>query len=411
MVLPAPNLDDRHFQDLVDDAKRLVQQRCPEWTDHNVSDPGVTLIEAFAQMVDQLIYRLNRVPDRNYIKFLELIGVELRPPAAARGKVTFWLSAPQPQTVVVRRETEVATPRTDVADPVVFSTIRDLDIVPCSFDRAGALGAGGEATDYTTALRAGGEFECFQSSPQPGDALLVGLSNAVPSCAVVIRMNCRVRGVGVRPDWPPLIWEAWTGSGWTACDLDRDDTGGMNKAGDVVLHVPENHETSILAQESGRVVALPVAGARGRAADLHPVPTDPVVVGLHHRRHRADGARPGDPRGGHRRLGRHSRATLSAAAQAGGALGGTRGAAGDRRDRCHRLDRHRTLRRTCPGRHVLPRRRIRRRGAARAGRPAGRRHPTAVRSRATQGSAPAAGGLPHRRRRPGATSRRARFGC
>ena len=248
MVLPAPNLDDRHFQDLVDDAKRLVQQRCPEWTDHNVSDPGVTLIEAFAQMVDQLIYRLNRVPDRNYIKFLELIGVELRPPAAARGKVTFWLSAPQPQTVVVRRETEVATPRTDVADPVVFSTVKDLDIVPCSFERAGAMSAGGEAVDHSTALRAGGEFECFQRSPQPGDALLVGLSNAVPSCAVVIRMDCRVRGVGVRPDWPPLIWEAWTGTGWTACDLDRDETGGMNKAGDVVLHVPENHETSILAR-------------------------------------------------------------------------------------------------------------------------------------------------------------------
>ena len=81
-MLPAPNLDDRRFQDLVDDAKRLVQQRCPEWTDHNVSDPGVTLIEAFAQMVDQLIYRLNRVPDLHYVKFLELIGVELRPPAA-----------------------------------------------------------------------------------------------------------------------------------------------------------------------------------------------------------------------------------------------------------------------------------------------------------------------------------------
>lgn len=248
MVLPAPNLDDRHFQDLVDDAKRLVQQRCPEWTDHNVSDPGVTLIEAFAQMVDQLIYRLNRVPDRHYIKFLELIGVELRPPAAARGKVTFWLSAPQPQTVVVRRETEVATPRTDVADPVVFSTIKDLDIVPCSFERAGAMAANGEAVDHSTALRSGREFECFQHSPQPGDALLIGLSNAVPSCAVVIRMDCRVSGVGVRPDWPPLIWEAWTGSGWTACDLDRDDTGGMNKAGDVVLHFPENHETSILAR-------------------------------------------------------------------------------------------------------------------------------------------------------------------
>ena len=83
MALPAPNLDDRRFQNLVDDAKRLVQRRCPEWTDHNVSDPGVTLIETFAYMTDQLLYRLNRVPDRNYIKFLELIGVRLFPPTAA----------------------------------------------------------------------------------------------------------------------------------------------------------------------------------------------------------------------------------------------------------------------------------------------------------------------------------------
>ena len=78
-------------------------------------------------MVDQLIYRLNRVPDLNYVKFLEMIGVELRPPAAATGRVTFWLSAPQPQPVPVRDETQVSTPRTDIHDPVVFSTLRDLE--------------------------------------------------------------------------------------------------------------------------------------------------------------------------------------------------------------------------------------------------------------------------------------------
>src|SRR5947207_7886583 len=99
VVLPAPNLDDRRFQDLVDDAKRLVQQRCPEWTDHNVSDPGVTLIETFAYMVDQLLYRLNRVPDRNYVAFLDLIGVRLHPPTTARALETFWLSAPQEPAV------------------------------------------------------------------------------------------------------------------------------------------------------------------------------------------------------------------------------------------------------------------------------------------------------------------------
>src|SRR4051794_7135041 len=151
-MLPAPNLDDRTFQGLVDEAKRLVQRRCPDWSDHNVSDPGVTLIEAFAQMVDQLIYRVNRVPDLNYVKFLELIGVELRPPAAARGGATFWLSAPQPQTVLVRTGTEVATPRTDIHEPIVFTTTQDLEIIPCSFARAGAAPADGTPADLTTAL-------------------------------------------------------------------------------------------------------------------------------------------------------------------------------------------------------------------------------------------------------------------
>ena len=115
MALPVPNLDDRRFQDLVDDAKRLVQQRCPEWTDHNVSDPGVTLIELFAWMTDQLLYRVNRVPDRNYVKFLELIGIRLFPPSAARGEVTSAL-----------RRWE---PRVDVEDVIVSFDARDPSVL------------------------------------------------------------------------------------------------------------------------------------------------------------------------------------------------------------------------------------------------------------------------------------------
>src|SRR5207245_4055604 len=108
MALPVPNLDDRRFQELVNDSKRLVQQRCPEWTDHNVHDPGVTLIELFAWMTDQVIYRLNRVPDKVYVKFLELLGVRLFPPTAARAPVTFWLAAPQPEPPRVPDGTHVA---------------------------------------------------------------------------------------------------------------------------------------------------------------------------------------------------------------------------------------------------------------------------------------------------------------
>lgn len=247
-MLPAPDLDDRDFQRLVDDAKRLVQQRCPEWTDHNVSDPGVTLIEAFAQMVDQLIYRLNRVPERHYVKFLEMIGVTLRPPAAARGAVTFWLSAPQPQPVLVRAGSEVATPRTDVHDPLIFTTVQNLTIVPCAFAHAAVHPEGDNASDASAALDSGKGFAVFSPAPRVGDAVLIGLTAAVPSCAVLVRLDCSVAGVGVDPRNPPLKWEAWKGDGWAPCDVDRDETGGLNQAGDVVLHVPATHQTSVIAR-------------------------------------------------------------------------------------------------------------------------------------------------------------------
>ena len=101
MSLPVPKLDDRHFQDLVDEAKKRIPHYTKEWTDHNVSDPGVTLVELFAFMTDVLLYRLNQVPDLHYVRFLEMLGVRLKPPQPASVPVTFWLSAPQPTPIVI----------------------------------------------------------------------------------------------------------------------------------------------------------------------------------------------------------------------------------------------------------------------------------------------------------------------
>ncbi|MCS7477629.1 putative baseplate assembly protein [Umezawaea endophytica] len=251
MSLPTPNLDDRRFQDLVDEAKRRVQQKCPEWTDHNVSDPGVTLIEAFAHMVDELIYRVNRVPDLHYLRFLDLIGVRLFPPTAARCEVTFWLSAPRETPVVVPRGAQVATERSEVEEPVVFSVHRELTVVPCSLAHLATSVAdqGSPPLDRTDDLLSGKEPGCFDTPPAAGDAVLFGLSEAVPGCAVLLRIDCRAEGRGVDPRDPPWVWEAWNGTDWTACELDRDTTGGFNKPGDVVVHVPRTHTTSILARQ------------------------------------------------------------------------------------------------------------------------------------------------------------------
>lgn len=265
MPLPAPNLDDRRFQQLVDEAKRMVQQRCPEWTDHNVSDPGVTLIETFAYLVDTVLYRLNRVPDRNYVRFLDLIGVRLFPPTAARVAVTFWLSAAQEAVVTVPAGTPVATERTEHDDAVQFATSAPLDVVPCSFARSATMVEGGEAVDTTGTLAFGQGFSCFSPTPRPGDVLLVGLSDPVPSCAVSLRLDCRVEGVGVDPLDPPLRWEAWDGTGWSPCEIDRDGTGGLNRDGEVVLHVPAGHAASVHAgQRAGWLRARVVEPYQGQ---------------------------------------------------------------------------------------------------------------------------------------------------
>lgn len=247
MALPSPNLDDRRFQQLVDEAKRYVQQRSPEWTDHNVSDPGVTLIETFAYMVDQLLYRLNRVPDKNYSAFLDLLGVTLFPPSVARAEVDFWLSAPQPETVLLPAGTEVATSRGEAEEAVVFSTSDDLPIVPSSLVRLVTAPVSGDQTDRTAPLGAGKDIPCFQPRPEPGDALLFGLPTAVPRCIVAVRLDSRVEGVGVDPRQPPLVWEAWDGARWVTCQTGTDSTGGLNRPGEVIVFVPAGHTASVTA--------------------------------------------------------------------------------------------------------------------------------------------------------------------
>ncbi|HEU4422528.1 MAG TPA: putative baseplate assembly protein [Pilimelia sp.] len=300
MPLPAPNLDDRRFQDLVDEAKRLVQQRCPEWTDHNVSDPGVTLIETFAMVVDQLLYRLNRVPELNYLRFLDLIGVQPLPPTAARCDVTFWLSSAQDSPVGVPAGTQVATP-SDGADPVVFRTDAELAMLPCSLSRVMTAASGAQPLDHTDDLLGGRGLTCFADPPAAGDAVMFGLSTAVPRCAVLLRLECVAEGVGIDPRNPPWVWDAWDGTGWVVCEIDQDTSGGFNRDGDVVLHVPAGHTASLVGrqragwlrcrltrpepgqsfyQKSPRLTAIAASTIGGTVPALHADAVEDEVIGI-----------------------------------------------------------------------------------------------------------------------------------
>lgn len=79
MGLKVPKLDSVTFAQLVEEAIKRIPQYAPDWTDHNLHDPGITLIELFAWFAEMQSFYLDQVTENHYRKFLELLGIELEP--------------------------------------------------------------------------------------------------------------------------------------------------------------------------------------------------------------------------------------------------------------------------------------------------------------------------------------------
>jgi predicted phage baseplate assembly protein len=260
MGLPVPKLDDRSFQSLVDEAKKRIPHYCKEWTDHNVSDPGITLIELFAWMTEVLLYRLNQVPDLHYIKFMELLGVKLREPEPACVPVTFWLSAPQQTAILIPAGTEVASTQTETEASIIFSTDRDLRVHPpqlveiLSRTAAGAPDKKSIQAHSLRRLETGFEgLDTFSPLPQIDDALYFGFENDLSEHILGFDLNFdSAGGAGIDPSLPPYIWEASTGKAerrWSRCEVETDTTKGMNSAGRIRLFLPAMGRYSVGGKE------------------------------------------------------------------------------------------------------------------------------------------------------------------
>ena len=254
MSLPTTNLDDRKFQDIVDQAKRLIPQYCPEWTDHNVSDPGVALIELFAWMTDMLLYRVNQVPDKMYVKFLEMIGVKLEPPQAATVPITFYLSQAQPVPLILPEASEVATVRTETSPAIIFSTELALTITPPvllgAFSRDATLGrdAPWVVHELSQLDLDGNSLRLFPMQPNPNDAFYLALETDHSNHVIAVMLKCETAGgAGIDPTNPPLVWEVWQGpvQTWQPCEVEFDGTGGFNMSGEDILHMPTMQQRAL----------------------------------------------------------------------------------------------------------------------------------------------------------------------
>lgn len=278
--LPNSNLDDRTFDELVDECIGRIPRYCPEWTDRNLSDPGVTLIELFAWLTDQMLMRFNQVPRKNYIAFLELLGIRLDPPTPAQTNLTFYLTCDLPSAYTIPRGAEVATERTETEEAIIFSTDEDLTIgkpilrhfltAPIADDTPQALS---DRTSHWDRLGesawTGSEQSLFAEQPQSGNCfyLVIGYAANVAEAGespaasedllngnvlAITFHGARGTPTGIDPHAPPRRWEAWDGKLWQPVLLGEsyDTTRGFSfnevaqqggnpeQGADVVLHLP-----------------------------------------------------------------------------------------------------------------------------------------------------------------------------
>ena len=122
MPVTLPQIDDRRFDALRGEALELAAAHVPEWTNFNRSDPGVTLVEVFAFLTENLLYRANQIPERNRRKFLQLLRIPLQTATSARGLVTIANPASAPVTIGDGLEVR--------AGQLPFRTTRGVDVLP-----------------------------------------------------------------------------------------------------------------------------------------------------------------------------------------------------------------------------------------------------------------------------------------
>lgn len=124
MPIQLPAIDDRDHAALVRDTLALAAVHAPEWTHTGPSDPGVTLVELFAFMAESLLYRANLIPERNRLKFLQLLGIGLRPAQPAQALVQFANEAGERKTITLPSGLPL------LAGAIPFMTDTGLDLPP-----------------------------------------------------------------------------------------------------------------------------------------------------------------------------------------------------------------------------------------------------------------------------------------
>ena len=261
MSLPVPNLDDRRFEDLVEEAKQRIQERCPEWTDFNPSDPGMMLVELMAWLTETTLYRLNRVPEKHYVKFLELMGVSLKPAQPAKTMVVFTLAnnANEDNVGTIPVGTSISC-RGEHGDSIPFctaqhlnlTTSRILHVVSAYQDHVeDHLADLAKNTKEAPPISLGDQGVPIMDGTQPQEHLLYLGDPGLGEYANLVQLQIALEVEEEDEGGVCVEWEVQDGKDWVPVIPQRDETIGLRQSGTVWFsEMPVKEQSEVNGKEA-----------------------------------------------------------------------------------------------------------------------------------------------------------------
>jgi predicted phage baseplate assembly protein len=249
-----PVLDDRTFEDIFRDLRLRIPLYTKEWTNFNESDPGITLLQLFAWLSEMMLARMNKIPRKNYIKFLQLLGKELEPAKPATAHLTFTSKANE-QAQPITERTQISAQLADGGPPLIFETKQALDLIQAPLAVVGVLD-GGVLVNVTAANeKPGTKFRPFGWFASPGSALYLGFEKIKPPASdpfpneLTFRLFTPADVTAGEPqrvdDIPPianveLVWEyrEREGADWSRLNVFKDETAAFTKDGYIRVEGP-----------------------------------------------------------------------------------------------------------------------------------------------------------------------------
>lgn len=259
MPLPKPTLDNRSWEQLVAEGRNLVPRLAPAWTDHNASDPGITLVELFAWLTEQNVYRFDRLSDEAVRRFARLAGAEPLPPQVAATVVG----------VVNANAAGIQLParlQLHGASGALFETTQAVHASPA---RLVATGWAPRAGDFVESTAADAAFEPYPPlGPRPrawtGHAFYLGFDRALDAAGATLSLHAwterwlddiatRAALIAEVADWhlhyrARTVWEFHAGGGaWQPLQQVADETRALSLSGFVRFAAPVGHQAGGVA--------------------------------------------------------------------------------------------------------------------------------------------------------------------